>query len=158
MEEMKLRKIGEVHSGKSGFCIQLKEEFIPALQGLDDFSHLLVLWWFSETDNVTGRSMLQYPKPYKSSPDMLGIFATRAPFRPNPVAVDVVQVLSIDYQKGVIEVPFIDAKNGSPILDIKPYTPSIDRVESPQVPKWCSNWPKSTEESGYFDWSQVFNF
>lgn len=45
-----------------------------------------------------------------------------------------------------------------PVLDIKPYTPSLDRVETPNVPEWCSEWPKSTEESGNFDWESVFNF
>jgi hypothetical protein len=44
------------------------------------------------------------------------------------------------------------------VLDLKPYTPSIDRVESPSVPEWCDHWPKSYEESGGFDWEAEFNF
>lgn len=51
-----------------------------------------------------------------------------------------------------------DADNGTPVLDIKPYTPSYDRVENPLVPAWCSRWPKNTETSGDFDWDEVFNF
>lgn len=48
--------------------------------------------------------------------------------------------------------------NGSSILDIKPYTPSVDRVEKPNVPKWCSHWPMSYEESGDFNWEDEFLF
>lgn len=58
----------------------------------------------------------------------------------------------------MIRVAFIDADDNTPVLDIKPYTPSFDRVETPGVPAWCSEWPKSTEASGSFDWEQVFNF
>ena len=53
---------------------------------------------------------------------------------------------------------YIDAENGTPVLDVKPYTPSLDRVERPDVPGWCAHWPKSAEASGDFDWEKVFNF
>ena len=48
--------------------------------------------------------------------------------------------------------------DGTPVLDIKPYTPSLDSVETPGVPEWCSQWPKCTEDSWDFDWEAVFNF
>ena len=68
------------------------------------------------------------------------------------------EIINIDFTNGMIRVVFIDADNNTPVLDIKPYTPSFDRVETPGVPAWCSEWPKSTEVSGCFDWGQVFNF
>lgn len=52
----------------------------------------------------------------------------------------------------------LDADDNTPVLDIKPYTPSLDRVESPGVPEWCRHWPKSIEESGDFPWEGEFNF
>lgn len=58
----------------------------------------------------------------------------------------------------VYELAHIDAEAGTPVLDIKPYTPSLGRVEKPSVPSWCADWPASVEESGRFDWSSVFNF
>lgn len=58
----------------------------------------------------------------------------------------------------VIGLAYIDAFDGAPILDIKPYTPSIDRVENPAVPDWCSHWPKCYEKSGDFDWESEMNF
>lgn len=94
-------------------------------------------------------------KPYRNGPDVLGTFATRSPSRPNPVALDCSQVTYIDYDKGIIGLAWLDAFNGSPILDIKPYIPAIDRVETPKMPHWCSHWPYSYEESGRYDWTQV---
>lgn len=52
----------------------------------------------------------------------------------------------------------IDANDNTPVLDIKPHTPSFGRVETPGVPVWCNEWPRSTEASGCFYWEQVFNF
>ncbi len=89
---------------------------------------------------------------HKNSPEVLGTFATRSPMRPNPIALDCVQVTYIDHENAVIGLAYIEAFDGSPVLDIKPYTPSLDRVENPVVPEWCSHWPKSYEESGDFDW------
>ncbi|MDR0958673.1 MAG: tRNA (N6-threonylcarbamoyladenosine(37)-N6)-methyltransferase TrmO, partial [Clostridiales bacterium] len=52
---------------------------------------------------------------------------------------------------------YIEAFDGSPVLDIKPYTPSLDRVELPNVPDWCSHWPKCYEQSGDFEWESEMN-
>lgn len=64
----------------------------------------------------------------------------------------------IDIQNGIIGLGYIDANNGSPVLDLKPYTPSLDRVEMPRVPVWCAHWPACAEQSGEFDWEGEFNF
>lgn len=88
----------------------------------------------------------------------MGIFATRSPIRPNPIALTAVEIIHVDYQSGIIQIAYIDANDGTPVLDIKPYTPNLDRVETPVVPEWCSHWPKSLEESGTFAWEQEFNF
>ncbi len=88
----------------------------------------------------------------------MGTFATRSPMRPNPIAISCVGVTSIDKDNVIIGLDWIDAHDGTPILDIKPYTPSLDRVESPSVPKWCEHWPKSLELSADFDWGEQFNF
>lgn len=158
MNNFSVFPIGEVCNGDEGACIKIKEEYIPALQALDGFSHINVLWWFSDYDNEECRRALQTDKPYKGAPETMGIFATRSPVRPNPIALTASEVIRIDFQKGIVYLAFIDANDGTPVLDIKPYTPSFDRVEAPDVPTWCRNWPKSTEESGYFDWRRVFNF
>jgi tRNA (Thr-GGU) A37 N-methylase len=88
----------------------------------------------------------------------LGTFATRSPERPNPLALSCAQITYIDKDNAVIGLAYIDAFNNTPVLDIKPYIPSLDRVEAPSVPQWCSHWPNSCEESGSFDWEKEFNF
>ncbi len=158
MRNFKVNYIGKISVRKEGMFIELDPEYIPALQELAGFSHLNIIWWFSEFDSEEARSVLEVPKPYKNAPDIMGTFATRSPVRPNPIALTTVQIIHINYEKGSIQIPYIDAYDGSPLLDIKPYTPSLDRVENPGVPGWCSHWPKSIEESGNFDWDSEFTF
>jgi tRNA-Thr(GGU) m(6)t(6)A37 methyltransferase TsaA len=158
MQNFQVSPIGKIQVNEEGTFIELEPRYISALQALDGFSHLNVLWWFSDFDNEKMRNILESPQPYKRAPDVMGIFATRAPIRPNPIALSAVQIIQIDYKKGIIHIAYIDANDGSPVLDIKPYTPSLDRIETPGVPEWCSHWPKSLEESGSFNWENEFNF
>ncbi|MDO4488810.1 MAG: SAM-dependent methyltransferase [Eubacteriales bacterium] len=140
------------------FRIVIDEKYREALNGLNGFSHLEVIWWFSGCDNAEDRSVLTIEKPYKKGPDTIGTFATRSPERPNPIAVSVCSVKAIDYDKGIISLDYFDAFTGTPILDIKPYSPSADRVMEAKVPEWCAHWPGSYEESGDFNWEKEFNF
>lgn len=158
MANLQLNIIGEIKSGDDGFKIVLNEKYRSALDGLDGFSHIQVLWWFSKADNPKNRSILIEENPYKNSPEALGVFATRSPNRPNPIALDTVQTTYIDKKNGIIGLTWIEAFDGTPVIDIKPYTPSIDRVENPTVPEWCNHWPKSYEESGDFDWESEMSF
>ena len=158
MAKLQVNTIGTIACSEDGMRIVLDKAYAPALTGLDGFSHIQVLWWFSECDNSQDRSKLTEEKPYKQSPDVLGTFATRSPTRPNPIALDCVQTTYIDHENGVIGLAYIEAFDGSPVLDIKPYTPSLDRVENPDVPAWCSHWPKCYEQSGDFDWESEMNF
>lgn len=158
MEEMIVRPIGSITIDEDGMFVKLDKQYAPALAGLEGFSHLQVLWWFDGCDNEQSRSKLSEQSPYKGSPETLGTFATRSPERPNPLALTCAQITYIDKENGVIGLAYIDANPGSPVLDLKPYTPSLDRVEHPAVPDWCKSWPKCCEASGEFDWSKVFNF
>ncbi len=58
--------------------------------------------------------------------------------------------------KGGIYVAYIDAEEGTPIIDIKPYHPATDRIRDVQVPEWCDHWPKWYEDSAEFDWQAEF--
>nr|WP_330398877.1 SAM-dependent methyltransferase [Lacrimispora celerecrescens] len=134
MQNFHVNPIGKVIVNEDGMFIELEPKYIPALQALDGFSHLSVIWWFSGFDNEQMRNTIETPQPYKKSPAVMGIFATRSPVRPNPLALSTVQVIHIDYETGIIQIAYIDANDGTPVLDIKPYTPSLDRVETPGVP------------------------
>lgn len=158
MKSFTVNTIGQVCCDENGYFIKLEDDFIPAMKGLDGFGHVQVLWWFDGCDNQEARSKLTEHSPYKNAPDILGTFATRSPMRPNPIALTAAEVTYLDYDNGIIGIAYIDALEGTPVIDIKPYTPSLDRVEHPSVPRWCAGWPDCTEKSGEFDWSSVFNF
>ena len=158
MDNYIVKSIGKVVACDNDVSIHLKKEFIDALLGLDGFGYIQVLWWFNNCDNNEMRATLTENNPYRKGPDILGTFATRSPERPNPIALTTAYVTHIDHKNGIIRLGYIDADNGSPILDIKPYTPSLDRVENPIVPNWCAHWPTCNEDSGNFDWVNEFNF
>lgn len=153
-----VRPIGKFEAADCGMLIRVYPEYRSAMAGLDAFSYVQVLWWFSRCDDTESRSKLVERKPYKKGPAILGTFATRAPERPNPIAVSAVFAASVDVENGIISLPYTDAFPGTPVLDIKPYIPSIDRVESVSMPQWCAHWPTSVEQSGDFDWAREFNF
>jgi len=158
VENFSINPIGKINVNDDGTFVEVDKKYLAAMQALDGFSHFNIIWWFSDYDNEEMRNIFEMPQPYKNSPEIMGVFATRSPVRPNPIALTTVQVISIDCEKGTIHIADIDANDGTPVLDIKPYTPSIDRVETPGVPEWCCHWPKSLEQSKNFDWGKEFNF
>jgi len=152
MSELLIKPIGKVLVNETSMSIKLDTKYIVALKGLEGYSHLNVLWWFDGYDNEQWRNKLEASPPYKNAPVGIGTFATRSPKRPNPIALSVSQIINIDYENGIINLVNIDAYDNSPVLDLKPYSPSSDRVKNPLVPEWCNHWPKSIEESADFDW------
>lgn len=153
MTQFIIQPIGYVRVNNKTMFIELEEEYTPALKGLEGFSHLQVLWWFSHCDQPEMRTFTTMPAPYRTCTDTLGIFAMRSPVRPNPLALTTVEITGIDYAAGKIGLAYIDADDGTPVIDLKPYSPCLDRVNSAGVPAWCAHWPKSLEESAVFDWA-----
>jgi tRNA-Thr(GGU) m(6)t(6)A37 methyltransferase TsaA len=141
---------------EGSFGVKLEERYAPALREMDGFSHVIVLWWCHHVDGQQYRRLTELEKPYKRSPAKVGVFATRSPVRPNPIAATAVAVLKVDHEAGIIQIPYIDAEHGSPVLDIKPYHPCADRIREVSVPEWCSHWPEWYEDSAQFDWSAEF--
>jgi tRNA-Thr(GGU) m(6)t(6)A37 methyltransferase TsaA len=154
--EIKLSPIGHISAGPDGFALQIDPQYRLALQGLADFGYINVLWWSHYLDAPEYRNIVEAEQPYKNAPEKLGIFATRSPLRPNPICVSTTAVISVDVETGLVIVPWIDAEDGTPILDIKPYHPSSDRVHDVRMPEWCAHWPQSLEESADFDWEAEF--
>lgn len=152
MNTYQIIPIGTIRQGEDGASIHLDKRYAEGLTGLEGFSHVQVLWWFSHCDTAEDRQVLAMEAPYRSAPGRLGTFATRSPQRPNPIALSAMQITYIDLEGAVLGIAYTDALDGTPVLDIKPYTPSIDRIETPSVPDWCSHWPASYEASADFDW------
>lgn len=158
MKTYEVKPIGTICNKEEGTFLKVDTEYVTALKALDGFSHINVIWWFSSLDDEKYREVREVDRPYKLAPEKMGIFATRSPVRPNPIALTTAEIIQIDYEKGMIQIAYIDADDHTPVLDIKPYTPSLDRVEQPKVPEWCSHWPGSLEESADFAWENEFNF
>ena len=99
-----------------------------ALRGLEGFSHLWLIWEFSANRDHSGWQPTVRP-PRLGGNERIGVFATRSPFRPNPIGLSCVEIQSIQYdhpQGPVIHVNGADLVDGTPIYDIKPYVPSSD--------------------------------
>lgn len=150
--------IGYVRLSQGPPRLEIDPGFRPALGGLDGFSHLVVLFWCHLADDAGNRATRVVEKPYLKGPERLGLFATRSPVRPNPIGLTPVRILSLDPESGVIAIPFIDAEDKTPILDLKPYTPALDRVREAETPDWCGHWPRWLEDSAEFDWEAEFNY
>lgn len=150
--------IGTVKTEDGRFFIELEKSVFTATLGLGEFSHILVLWWFNLYDSPEARGYFVMDKPYVKGPEKIGVLATRSPIRPNPIAVTACALLAVDAEKCRLEVAWIDAENGTPVLDIKPYEPSGDKVRDVKMPDWCAHWPACLEESENFDWNKEFNF
>jgi Uncharacterized conserved protein len=146
----------EIEDGRS--YIALDKKYLEATLGLDDFSHIQVIWWCNLYDSEETRNYFVMDKPYKKGPEKLGILATRSPVRPNPIAITACKLLGIDSERGRLEVIYLDAEEGTPVLDIKPYQPSVDKVRDVIMPGWCAHWPDCVEADKGFDWSAEFNF
>jgi len=154
--EFSVKGIGRVAADEQGFRIEIDASFREGLQGLDGFSHALILWWCDGTDGKGHRETVTLERPYTRGPESIGVFATRSPARPNPIGLSAVNLLSVDAASGVIRVPWIDAETGTPVIDVKPYHPSSDRVRSASVAAWCAHWPKCYEDSARFNWDAEF--
>ena len=141
--------IGYTHQSDMGFQIEILEPYRPALKNLGQFSHAKIYWWADKNDTAEMRANLQAELPY--APGVIaGVFACRAEYRPNPIAETTCFIIDIDEINGVITVPWIDAFDGTPILDIKPYIPISDRVRDVEVPEWLSMLPAFMEDAAEF--------
>ena len=140
-----IHPIGYVRSAEDGSYLEVLEPFRPALKQLDRFSHVIVLWWADQHDDEKSRSIMQCMPPYAED-KLTGVFACRAEYRPNPVAITVCQLFAVDEERGIVQVPYIDAYDGTPIVDLKAYFPVCDRVREAKVPEWISDWPEWVED------------
>jgi len=102
-------------------CVEIFPEFAEGLRDLEGFSHIYLIYHFHQSRQVKLRV-----KPFLQDVDR-GIFSTRAPFRPNPIGLSVVELKKIE--GNVLHVEGVDILDGTPLLDIKPYTEKFDRFD-----------------------------
>lgn len=104
-----------------------------ALDGIEDFSHILILFWMHRLEPEKRQLTRTHPQGRHDLP-LVGIFATRSPSRPNPLGLSLVRLL--ERQGNILRVKGLDALDGTPVLDIKPYLPPGDSVAWARVPQW----------------------
>ncbi len=120
---------------QSGICNNVVSKIIfepeyrvkEAFRGIDEYSHLWILWQFSETANKEWTPTVRPPK--LGGNKRMGVFATRSPFRPNSIGMSSVKLEKIEFDKNLGPVLYVygaDLKNNTPIIDIKPYLPYTD--------------------------------
>jgi tRNA-Thr(GGU) m(6)t(6)A37 methyltransferase TsaA len=143
LEEITLRPIGyvlnevdEITPMRDGWAeitseIHLDPALAPGLDGLEDFSHVLVVFWMHGVEE-SGRGVRGRVVGADGPP--AGTFALRTPRRPNPVGVTTVRLLG--RRDHVLRVLGLDAVSGSSVLDIKPYSERHDVAEDPTLPEW----------------------
>ncbi len=122
--------------------IHLEDRYARGLDGLSAFSHALVVFWMHEGAFDAAHDLVRRPRGREDMP-LAGIFAQRAKHRPNPVGVTAVRILGVS--GSVLRVRGLDAIDGTPVIDLKPYVPAFDRVEGAHVPAWMD-----TLMRGYF--------
>jgi tRNA-Thr(GGU) m(6)t(6)A37 methyltransferase TsaA len=124
----------EKKAGKSH--LRIFEEYAGALKGLDGYSHVVVLYWFHKNDTPSKRRVLQvHPRGNRKNP-LTGVFACRAPVRPNLIALSVCKVLAVE--GNTVHIDKIDAFDDTPIIDLKPHIPAIDAPKDAKLPDWLA--------------------
>jgi tRNA-Thr(GGU) m(6)t(6)A37 methyltransferase TsaA len=115
LEGMPIQPVGA--AGVKG-TVEVFEDFHPGLKDLDGFSHIILLYHFHRSHGFNLHIV-----PFMDS-QKRGLFATRAPKRPNPIGLSVVQLDKVE--DGVLYIQAVDILDGTPLLDIKPYVPEFD--------------------------------
>lgn len=133
-------KVSERPQGQADWWTELESEIVinpgltEALDGLEEFSHIIVLYWMHR---LTAEEMpLKIHPMRKQELPLTGLFATRTPNRPNPVGETAVKLLH--RQGNILTVRGLDAFDGSPVIDIKPYIPIADSQGDARVPQWIT--------------------
>ena len=137
-EFFKIYPIGKVKKKGDSTFIKILDRYSNALKGMNEFSHVIVVYWFNKNDTPEKRSILQvHPRGNKENP-MTGVFACRAPVRPNLIALTVCKIISV--KRNIIYIDKIDAFDESPVLDLKPYIPEkYIPEEKLTLPDWLKN-------------------
>ncbi len=114
--------------------IVMDKNLTEALDGLEEFSHIIVLYWMHKATS-RGTPLKIHPRGNPELP-LVGFFATRSPNRTNPIGETTVRLL--ERRGNVLKVQGLDAIDGTPVIDIKPYLPETDWVADAKLPQWIT--------------------
>ena len=123
--------------------IILDPKYEEALEGLEDYSHIFVLFWLSRVSQAKRRMAKVHPKSREDLP-LVGVLATRTQYRPNPMGLTLVKLLA--REKNILRVRGLDALDGTPVIDIKPISPRHEFPQKMRVPSWYKKLWKNPEK------------
>lgn len=116
-------------------ALEILPRWVDALTGIEEYSHLYVIFWLDQIRRASRAGRMR-PEGRQEMPEV-GVFATRSPRRPNPIGISAPRLLR--REGATLWVSGIDAWPGTPILDVKGYTPRDDHRADATVPTWLSN-------------------
>jgi tRNA-Thr(GGU) m(6)t(6)A37 methyltransferase TsaA len=137
--ESNVKKQTDEHWGDVVARVVLVPEYRAGLQGIEQFSHALIVTFLHEARFEASRHLVRRPRGLDTMPEV-GIFAQRAKDRPNPLGITAVSIVGV--KSGVLLVRGLDAIDGTPVVDVKPYYPSYDRIMNATVPEWVDRLMK----------------
>jgi tRNA-Thr(GGU) m(6)t(6)A37 methyltransferase TsaA len=116
--------------------IVIDSSLTEALDGLERYSHIIVLYWLHQAVEPGRMAIKVRPRGEPELP-LVGLFATRSPYRPNSLGQKVVRLLG--RKANVLRVEGLDAINKTPVIDIKPYIPGYDSADDATAPQWTGS-------------------
>ncbi|WP_315120887.1 TrmO family methyltransferase [uncultured Clostridium sp.] len=137
----KISSIGNIRKIRGEFFLELSNNAEEYFERLIGYSHIKIFWWFNGFDKSKYRRITECEPPYENAP-RTGVFASRSPVRPNPIALTTARIIDFDKKLGRIKVSNLDCFDNTPLIEISPYIPSNDRVLDFKVPKWLFHWPE----------------
>jgi tRNA-Thr(GGU) m(6)t(6)A37 methyltransferase TsaA len=144
MQNFTLKSLGRVIREGGRTSIEIFPAYAQALEGLADFSHIWVIYWFHQNDTPEQRAHLRvHPRGDPANP-LMGVFATRSPVRPNLLGLSVCRLTALKGNR--LEVEDLDAFHDTPVVDIKPYLPEQDSLSGVRTPPWVRHRSWSGEE------------
>jgi tRNA-Thr(GGU) m(6)t(6)A37 methyltransferase TsaA len=141
INEIKLKSIGYVRRASKQENVKdrslvseitIRKGLTKALEGIEEFSHVFVLFYMHQVSAKDKKALKVHPRGRMDLP-LVGLFATRTPLRPNPVGLALVELLK--RRENVLVVQGLDAFDGTPVLDLKPYD-NWDAVVNIRIPEW----------------------
>lgn len=134
-----IHPVGVIRKHEGRCIIEINEPNEGYFHHFNQFSHIQIVWWFSRFSKDSYRKTTVCNPPYEKAPKT-GVFASRSPVRPNPIGLTTTRILEIDSIRNTIEVTPVDAFDNTPVLDIRPYIPYLNRVRTCTVPTWVDHW------------------
>jgi tRNA-Thr(GGU) m(6)t(6)A37 methyltransferase TsaA len=123
--------------------IHIEPRYTGGLRGLDSYSHIIVVFFLDQIGGFDPAKQLMRKPRGREDMQAVGVFAQRTKFRPNPIGITAVELRGVT--GNVVVVRGLDALDGTPVLDIKPYIPEFDRIAEPRTPEWVASFME-----GYF--------